>query len=95
MCGRPVLPDAPIVTVHAAAWFIINLFIYWYRLQIKWDHKEKLNRIGRKSTTRCIYALISYIISVRQLSWKTLDKIQASDCLSALSCGMSISLIEF
>jgi hypothetical protein len=26
-CGRPVLPDAPIVIVHAAAWFNINLFI--------------------------------------------------------------------
>jgi hypothetical protein len=46
MCGRPVLPDAPIVIVHAAAWFIINLFIYllfyWYRLQIKWDHKKEI-----------------------------------------------------
>jgi hypothetical protein len=43
--GRPVLPDAPIVVVRAVAWFIINLFIhllfYWYRFQIKWDHKEK------------------------------------------------------
>jgi hypothetical protein len=27
MCGRPVLPDAPIVIVCAAASFIINLFI--------------------------------------------------------------------
>jgi hypothetical protein len=27
MRGRPVLPDAPIVIVHAAAWFIIHLFI--------------------------------------------------------------------
>jgi hypothetical protein len=40
-----VLPDAPVVIVRAAAWFIINLFIYllfyWYRLQIKWDHKKK------------------------------------------------------
>jgi hypothetical protein len=25
--GGPVLPDAPIVIVHAAAWFDINLFI--------------------------------------------------------------------
>jgi hypothetical protein len=27
VCARPVLPDAPIVIVGAAAWFIINLFI--------------------------------------------------------------------
>jgi hypothetical protein len=52
VCGGPVLPDAPIVIVRAAAWFIINLFIYllfyWYRLQIKWDHKKNLNFCGRK-----------------------------------------------
>jgi hypothetical protein len=40
MCGRPLLPDAPIVIVRAAAWFIINLLFYWHRLQIKWDHKK-------------------------------------------------------
>jgi hypothetical protein len=42
-----------IVIVLAAAWFIINLFIYllfyWYRLQIKWDHKKNFNFCGRKS----------------------------------------------
>jgi hypothetical protein len=35
---------APIVIVRAATRFVINLFIYllfyWYRLQIKWDHKK-------------------------------------------------------
>jgi hypothetical protein len=53
-----VLLDAPIVIVHAAACFIINLLFYWYRLQIKWDHKKNLIFVvvsadGRKSTTRC------------------------------------------
>jgi hypothetical protein len=64
VCERPVLPDAPIVIVHAAAWFIINLFIILL-VQIankmgSQKEKENLNFCGRKrgrskSTARRIW----------------------------------------
>jgi hypothetical protein len=61
VCGRPVLPDAPIVIVRATARFTINLFIILLvHIANKMGSQKKIlifvvvSCIGRKLTTRCI-----------------------------------------
>jgi hypothetical protein len=52
VCGRPVLPDAPIVIVRTAARFIINLFIILL-VQIANEMRSQKKICCLKSTTQC------------------------------------------
>jgi hypothetical protein len=70
VCGRPVLPDAPIVIVRAAAWFIINLFIIlMVQIANKMGSQKKLkicglSADGRKSTTHVLFSWELVLVSV-------------------------------
>jgi hypothetical protein len=68
VCGRPVLPDAPIVIVRAAAWFIINLFIILLvQIANKMGSQKNLNFCGPSRPYIYLQYFLTFLICLSSL----------------------------